>query len=241
MSALIIRAFLLLCITVSFYLAGCSTKYQSPACDQLDPELYVEASDPFEPVNRGIYRFNDSIDKAMFERTARMYRKVTPDTIERGVTNFFNNLKEPRNIASSLFLGKPEATAQSTLRFVLNSTVGLGGVIDVAGYSGLPYKNYTLGQAFGYWGIPSGPYLVLPFLGSSSVRDGLGDLVTHQHTYIIKNIQKSEHQLFVQQMSFIDARARLLTFTDLLEEQPDPYLFVRESYHQTSLNAACNP
>ncbi len=233
---------LLACILLALFTASCANRHVPAACEQLDdPELYIETSDPFEPANRAIFDFNDALDKAFFEKTAKSYRKITPDPVERSISNFFNNLKEPRNILARTATANPDAAAQSAIRFVVNTTIGIAGWLDVAGELGIPYRDYEIGDSLGYWGVPEGPYLVMPFFGPTNARTGVGSLVQNKHTYVIKHIKKSENQVFVQQMSYLDSRARLLKFTDVLKLQPDPYLFARESYRQSRLNEMCTP
>ncbi len=142
---------------------------------------------------------------------------------------------------SSLLSGRLGITAQSGIRFTMNSTVGVFGLFDFADKAGIHYSDYDFGHMFGSWGIGDGPYIVWPFTGPSNLRDSIGSATHLNVTYVEKRIKKSEHQLFVQVGSVVDSRARLLPFTDLLEQQPDPYLFARESYRQSRLNTICNP
>ena len=230
------------CILLALLTASCANKYVPAACEQLDdPELYVETSDPFEPVNRAIFDFNDNLDKALFEKTAKIYQEVTPDPIKRSVSNFFNNLKEPRNMLARTATANLDAAAQSAARFIINTTFGIAGSLDVAGELGMPYRNFKIGDSLGYWGVSEGPYLVMPIFGPTNARTGVGSLVHNKHTYVVKHIEKSENQAFVQQMSYLDSRTRLLKFTDVLKLQPDPYLFARESFSQSRLNEMCAP
>ena len=221
-------------------LAGCASTYSPSSCDALDPELYTETYDPFESVNRTIYRLNLRMDKAVYEPLARSYRNVTPDPVEASVSSFYRNLKEPRNLVSSAFAGKFEVAAQSGLRFSINTTLGLFGIFDVADYMGVSYKDHDFGHMFGAWSIGDGPYVVYPFAGPSNLTATVGSVVNSRHTYVEKHIENSEHQMAVQVGSIVDTRARLLPFTDLAAEQADPYLFVRESYRQSRLDVICN-
>ena len=228
-------------LAAAVLLAGCATKQSPSACDALDPELYVETQDPFESYNRSMFEFNLEFDRALVAPTARLYREHTSDSLQRGVSNFFNNLKEPRNFVAATMMGNVEGMANASVRFGLNSTIGLAGFIDVGQAAGMEYTDYDFGQALGYWGVGSGPYIVVPIFGPSSPRAMTGSLVHNRHTYIVPRIKKSEEQLFVQNMQWMDTRARLFPFTDLSEEQPDPYIFARESYQQTRLNKVCSP
>ena len=222
------------------FVTGCAKNYAPELCDSLDPEYYVESYDPFEDVNRKIFAFNTAVDEAIVEPLARQYTKLTPNSMETGISNFFNNLKEPRNTVASLLTGDASGAASSGFRFVTNSTIGLAGFLDVAGAVDVKYRNTDFGQVFGHWGVGDGPYLVVPFLGPSNARDLTGSAVHNRTTYVVKRVKKDEHQLFIQNMAVLDERAKLLHLTDLLKEQPDPYLFARESYRQSRLNSICN-
>ena len=221
--------------------AGCAKSYAPSACEALDPEYFVETEDPFESYNRAMFDFNLEFDAAITEPTARFWREKTNKHVQRGVSNFFNNLKEPRNFFAATFMGNAEGMTSASSRFVMNSTVGIAGFIDVGHAVGLQYTDYDFGQAFGYWGIGRGPYIVLPIVGPSTPRSMTGSLIHNRHTYLISRIDDSEGQLFVQYMNWLDLRARLIPATDLLKEQPDPYIFARESYLQTRLNKVCSP
>ena len=122
-------------------------------------------------MNRGVYRFNDSIDRAALKPVAVAYRDHTPSWLRTGVGNFYQNLTTPGTAVNNLLQGKPVAAAQDTLRFIINTTLGWGGVLDVASGAGLPQHDEDLGQTLGKWGVPAGPYLMVPFLGPSTLRD----------------------------------------------------------------------
>ena len=131
-------------------------------------------SDPIEGFNRGVYKFNDALDRGVLKPTAKAYVKWTPDWFRTGVGNFFMNLKGPGTIVNQLLQGKFREAGQDTARLLLNTTFGLGGVIDVASMNELPQHDEDLGQTLGKWGVPPGPYLMLPFLGT---RHGAGRAV----------------------------------------------------------------
>ena len=222
-------------------IAGCAKKHTPEQCEALDPEFYVEEDDPFESYNRAMFDFNLEFDRVLVAPTAKLYRDHASEPVQRGVSNFFNNLKEPRNFFAAAMMGNPEGMANSTIRFSVNSTLGLGGFIDIGQAAGIEYTDYDFGQAMGYWGIGSGPYIVLPIFGPATPRSIAGSWTHNRYTYIVPRIRKSEEQLFVQNMQWLDARAKLFPFTDILEEQHDPYIFARESYRQTRLNKVCSP
>lgn len=236
------RYFLSVAVTATVLLsAGCASTYSPSACKALDPEEYTETYDPFESFNRSVFDFNLSLDKTLLAPLARGYKRITPDPVETGISSFYRNLKEPRNMVSSVLSGQLEITAKSGLRFTLNTTAGLLGFIDVADKAGINYENYDFGHMLGHWGVGPGVYFVYPVAGPTNSRDSFGSLIHLHTTYVENRIKKSEHQLLVQAGSYVNTRANLLTFTDMLADQPDPYLFARESYRQSRLDRICNP
>jgi len=138
------------------------------------PENALLVYDPWEPMNRGIYNFNARFDRAIFLPTVRGYRAVTPDIVEKGVSNFFSNLGEVSNLVNNLLQLRMKSSAITLWRFVVNSTVGVGGLWDPAAKFGAYEQREDFGQTLGYWGVGSGPYVVLPFFGPSSLRDATG-------------------------------------------------------------------
>lgn len=132
------------------------------------------ANDPLEPVNRGIFWFNEGLDTVLLRPTAKVYRTVLPDPARTGIRNVLRNLRSPLDLANQLLQGDVPGAGNVIKRFVINSTVGLAGLIDVAAEKGIPYEYESLDQTFAVWGVPEGPYLVLPVLGSSSLRDAFG-------------------------------------------------------------------
>ncbi len=134
----------------------------------------IEVFDPFEGFNRGVYAFNAEFDERIFLPIAEAYRDGVPEPIRDRVTNFFDNLAEIRNAANGLLQARPEVASRAVIRFAVNSTLGLFGLFDVAGAAGLTDQDEDFGQTLGWWGVPAGPYLVLPVLGPSSLRDAFG-------------------------------------------------------------------
>jgi phospholipid-binding lipoprotein MlaA len=208
-------------------LAGCSTM-RSP-----DPR------DPWEGLNRATYEFNDGFDKALLKPVAEGYRFVLPTPARTAVTNFFANLKDPWIALNQLMQGKPRLAIDDLGRFVWNSTFGLLGLIDVASDMGLPKHNEDFGQTLAVWGADFGPYLVLPILGPSSVRDGVG-LIPDAYAYLPWQIPKwadFEHRVTWQWsltgLDLVQTRANLLDASDILEEAAlDRYAFLRNAYFQ---------
>ncbi len=187
--------------------------------------------DPWQRMNRGIYKFNDAIDTAVVTPVARTYVRVVPELVRTGVTNFFNNVTYPDVIVNALLQGKLEPFARDTGRFVVNTTVGVAGLFDPATHMGLTYEDRDFGQTFGKWGAPSGPFLVLPFLGPSDVRDGLAravDAYAEPWAYI-NNPYWDYGTLLLYE---VKQRADLLPLTDMAKKTFDPYAFERNAYLQ---------
>ena len=220
-------------------LAGCATNYSPKICEQLDPEFYTDTRDALEPMNRSFFKFNMTLDDAVLKPVAKAYRSGVPMFVQRGVSNLSNFADEPRNFTSALMQGKLGESARVVMRLAINSTFGLAGTVDVASELGLPYKDHDYGHAFAHWGFGDGEYTVFPFLGSSNTRDTLGTLLNWKYTYSTKYIKNSDIKTTFQIAQIVNSRAQLLPFTDLLEEQPDQYVFVRESYRQNRIKQIC--
>ncbi|CAG1022504.1 partial Intermembrane phospholipid transport system lipoprotein MlaA, partial [Patescibacteria group bacterium] len=165
---------LLLSVAISLALSGCATTGS-------------DSDDVFQGWNRGTQDFNDDVDKMVLKPVAKGYDAIMPEPIDEGVTNFFSNINDIGVTINDVLQFKMLQAGMDLSRFIINSSVGLGGMIDVASMVDLPKHNEDFGQTLGYWGIPSGPYLVLPFVGPSSPRDlvGLiGDAALNPLTYV---------------------------------------------------------
>lgn len=188
-------------------------------------------SDPLEPINRKIDVFNQNFDKFVAKPVAQGYRFVTPDPLDRGVTNFFNNLADIPSAANNLFQLKPIRAFTDIGRVCINTTIGLLGLFDVATDMGIPSYKEDLGQTFGYWGVGDTPYLVIPFLGPSTLRDfigSLGDFLLNPISYASEGVYWS-----LTALNVVDKRADLLEAGDVLDEAAvDRYSFLREFYLQ---------
>lgn len=194
--------------------------------------------DPIEPVNRVVYKFNDTADRYVLQPVARGYDKITPDPVQRSVGNFFDNLREPITIANSALQLKFDSFNVSLGRFMVNSTAGVVGLFDVATVVGIDDPDEDLGQTLGYWGLGQGPYLVLPFLGPSSGRDAtafFGDQFFYPFTYVDEDYNYVVWSL--RALELIDYRASLLGFEETLAQQFDPYAFMRGYYLEKRLKA----
>lgn len=187
--------------------------------------------DPFESFNRGVYTFNDTLDKAVLKPVAQGYNKVMPETGKSMVINFFSNLDDVIITANDLLQFKFVQAFSDGMRFVVNSTVGVAGLIDVASMN-LEKHNEDFGQTLGYWGIKTGPYLVVPILGPSTIRDSLGDIGDSQAS-LISNTKhvRTRNQLYLAKG--IKRRAQLLENESLLDGAVlDRYAFIRDAYLQ---------
>jgi phospholipid-binding lipoprotein MlaA len=221
------RILTLLFITVllMFALGGCATTGK-----------VMDKRDPWEPMNRAIYKFNDKFDDYIFNPVARGYQAITPRWMDIGVSNFFNNLGDIPNSLNNLLQGKPLQSVSDLGRVTINSTIGLLGFIDVATPIGLPRHKEDFDQTLAVWGVPIGNYLVLPILGPSSVRGGVGwvgDFMTEPYYYA----KDGTTYYGLMLTDAIDTRADLLGASRILEQASfDPYTFHRETYYQRRLN-----
>ena len=197
---------------------------------------YSSDNDPLEPMNRAIFEFNEVVDDNILEPVAKGYRYVTPDPVERSVSNFFNNLGEINTIINSALQMKVDKTITSSSRLAINSTVGVLGLFDVATSLGIQREREDFGQTLGYYGISSGPYLVLPFFGPSSFRDAPGfyaDVMMEKSISPVYTELHHEERQAIQATNVIDTRANLLKATKILDTAAkDKYIFLRESYLQ---------
>jgi phospholipid-binding lipoprotein MlaA len=186
-------------------------------------------ADPWEPFNRRVHAFNDVADRWVLRPVASGYRNVTPDPVQRGVGNFFNNLGEIRNILNNLLQGKLQSSASDTGRLLINSTVGVLGVFDVASRWGLAPSSEDFGQTLGRWGVSSGPYLVLPFLGPRTVRDGFGS-VLDGYADPVFYVDDDAARIGAIALRIVDTRAALIPAEEMMSG--DRYLFLRDAYLQ---------
>lgn len=187
--------------------------------------------DPLESINRVTHVFNNVVDKAAIRPVAKVYRFVLPNQIQRRVSNFFANLSEVRNAVNNALQGKFHAAGGSLGRLLINSTLGLGGLHDMAGVMGLARQEEDFGQTLGKWGIRNAPYFVIPILGPSTLRDAPGlivDVFTEPYIYL----DSQSAQLALYGTRLVDRRVHLLDFDKTMADQVDPYAFVRDSYLQ---------
>ena len=186
--------------------------------------------DPFEDINRIVFNISDDLDQAVLRPAAEFYSEYTPLFLKNGITNVFSNLSEVDTIVNQLLQGKVWYAAQDTGRFVINSTVGVAGFFDIASRAGLEKHDEDFGQTLGYWGVPSGFYLFVPFLGPTTLRDMLAKPTSW---FLSGNFSVSDEEasIFLNVLDVIETRERLLIAENLIVG--DKYDFVRDAYLQS--------
>lgn len=214
----------LIIVLVTLAMTGCaSTHANNPA-------------DPFESLNRGVYKFNDTLDRAIAKPVAKGYDKIVPDTAKMMVSNFFSNLNDVVVTVNDLLQLKLRQGFSDGMRVLVNSTLGIGGLVDVASRQ-LPKHDEDFGQTLGYWGIHSGPYLMLPILGPSSFRDGIGLYADGITSPLYRDVPKirTRNQLYLTDM--VNRRQQLLGDEKIMEGAIlDRYAFIRDAYLQRRQN-----
>jgi phospholipid-binding lipoprotein MlaA len=211
-----------LVLTTSIIVSGCSSV----------PKEYRDPRDPWQAYNRAMYRFNTDFDNAFVKPAAQGYRYITPEPVDQGVTNFFDNIADVTSVVNNALQFKLSRAGTDVGRVAVNSTVGIAGLFDVASNLGLPSYKEDFGQTLGYWGFGPGPYFVMPVLGPSSLRDAVGfagDVAVDPFF----SIRKNEVYWGFIALRIVDRRADLLDAGELMEEAAiDPYAFVRDAYLQ---------
>jgi len=228
------RVFITIVISLLLLTSGCATTSTHSGSGSTDA-TQAERHDPFERTNRAILNFNFKVDRYLLKPVARVYAKL-PRPVRNGVGNFFSNLWIPNTILNDLLQGKFAYAGRDTGRFVINTILGFFGLMDVATELDLPERNEDFGQTLAVWGVPSGPYLVLPFLGPSNLRDTVGLIPQFTFTDVLFSdllfTLDPPEAWYAIGLRLIDTRASLLGADRLLELQPDRYLFLREGYRQ---------
>jgi phospholipid-binding lipoprotein MlaA len=195
-----------------------------------------DARDPWESMNRSVYQFNDAVDNVAIKPAAKVYTAVLPSPVRTGIHNFLGNLGDVWSMANSALQLKGQATAETFMRITVNTFLGLGGVLDVATEMRLEKRKEDFGQTLGYWGVKPGPYIVLPILGPSTLRDTLatpldiqGDVAQQFNDPATRNVLSATRVM--------DVRSSLLQTVDVIKEAAlDPYTFVRDGYLQKREN-----
>lgn len=188
--------------------------------------------DPIEPFNRGVQRFNDGVDEAVLKPVATVYRDVTPDLVRTGVSNFFSNLRDLWSSVNAALQLRPREATENFLRFGINTTWGLGGVLDIASEMQIERTTLDFGQTLGRWGVPAGPYLVLPFMGPSTVRDTVGVVLVTSGD-LVSGVEHIPSRNTLYALRIVEARANLLRAGFMLDQAAlDKYSFTRDAYLQ---------
>ncbi len=195
-----------------------------------------EVADPIEGVNRGIFAFNNVVDNALLEPVAKGYRAAVPKPARTGIRNVLHNLKSPTIVANGLLQGNVTMAANDMTRFLANTLLGLGGLIDIAGAEGVRYHEEDFGQTLAVWGAGNGPYLVLPLYGPSTLRDTAGlavDSYTDPLNLWLRNTDRDGGYYGRMAVSAVDKREELLdVLSDLKKNSVDYYAAVRSAYVQ---------
>jgi len=217
-------------LALSFFLAACSqSKYPSSA-SKVGGDARESNIDRFEGINRRVFKFNAGLDKRLVKPVATAYKAITPEVVDIGVSNFFSNLGDVGNAINNLLQLKPGPALIDTERLLFNSTIGIGGLIDVASALGMEKHDEDFGQTLAHWGVKSGPYVMLPFLGPSTVRDATAKVTvdnltnpTHYH----------EESLAFSALKTLDKRADIFTDEEAFKDiSDDKYSALRDLWLQ---------
>lgn len=201
-----------------------------------NPNRVVDPRDPLEPFNRAVFRFNTDFDNAFMMPLAKGYKAITPEVVDRGITNFFNNIDDVTSFVNNVLQFKMSRAGSDVGRIFMNSTVGLLGFFDVATNAGLPSYKEDFGQTLGYWGLEPGAYFMLPIFGPSTMRDNIGfagDIVTDPFF----SIDTGKVYWGFVALRIVDYRADRLGAGEILKAASlDPYVFLRDAYLQRRQN-----
>jgi len=215
-----LKSILLICVTTTMTISCASVNGPSPD------------HDPFESYNRAMFSFNDAVDRNILKPVAAAYKDYVPTPVQSGISNFFSNLGDILVVLNDLLQGKFAQARDDSLRFFVNTFFGLFGLIDVATYMDLPKHHEDFGQTLAVWGVSDGPYLVLPFLGASTLRDTAG-LVVDLQADPIYEIRDTEARYATIALKTVDTRAELLGASKVLDKAAfDRYAFLRDAYLQ---------
>jgi phospholipid-binding lipoprotein MlaA len=193
--------------------------------------------DPLEPFNRGMYQINDVVDRAVVKPVATVYRDVLPSPVRTGVTNFFANLQDAWSFVNNTLQLKGEAAGNSLVRFGVNTFLGLGGILDIASEMQIERHSEDFGQTLGHWGVGAGPYVILPLLGPSTLRDMLASPVDAYGNFVA-GIDDEPLRNTLSAVNLLNRRSRLLEASKILDQVAlDPYTFTRDAFLQRRQNA----
>ncbi len=202
-------------------------------CASIPAGVEPSPHDPWEPVNRSVFEFNEGLDAYVLKPVVAGYRFVLPEFVRDGIYNFFSNYSDIYTALQNLLQGKPDYAFSDLMRVVVNTTMGLGGLIDLATPGGLEKHKEDWGQTFGVWGVPSGPYVVLPFFGPSNVRDTFGTAADLESDYLFRLLPDVALRNSLTGLRVVNARNTYYEAGDLLDGAAiDKYSFMRDAYIQ---------
>lgn len=214
--------------------AGCATP--PPASDPDALAEFDEANDPIEPTNRVFFKVNDALDTVLLRPAAQTYRFVVPSPVRTGIHNVLGNLGSPVNLSNDVLQGKPKRAGDTFMRLLINSTVGVAGIFDVAEAWGYPAHDTDFGLTLAHWGVPDGPFLFLPFLGPTNPRDAAGfgvDIAQDPFTWVGKGAIVSNLNWTKFGLNVLDSRERVLDPLEQIKKTAlDPYATFRSLYRQ---------
>ena len=219
-----------LAVAMSAMLAGCAA---------VPPNAGENPNDPWEAFNRQTNEFNMTLDEYVLHPIAESYVEWVPEPVRDGVSNFFDNLTEPRNTLNNFLQGKLANGFVSLARFVINSTVGVVGLFDVADKMELKAAPEDFGQTLAVWGVPTGPYVVWPFFGPSTIRETIGtvsDVASQPMYWAFSDSEDLKYSVPLAALGAIDLRSRLLAADAMLQSAIDPYVAMREAYLNNRIN-----
>jgi len=212
-------------IALVIFIGGCATTGSG------DPR------DPFEGFNRGVYSFNQAVDDALFDPLGKLYRTITPELVDKGITNFFRNLNDIAVVVNDFLQLKVNQAFSDVSRIVLNSTIGLAGFFDVSTPIGFPKHDEDFGQTLAFWGAGSGPYIMLPLFGPTTVRDAAGLAVDRGVLNPVFYVDAAELKAGLLTLNYIDFKSDLLSGKKLLGEAAlDEYEFLKNAYFEKRAN-----
>lgn len=189
--------------------------------------------DPLEGFNRGVYSFNQTMDKALFDPVSKGYQAITPEIVDKGVSNIFSNLNDISVVVNDILQFKLDQAFSDLIRLVYNSTAGLGGFFDVSAAIGLPKNDQDFGQTLAHWGMPAGPFLMVPFFGPTTLRDGSGFIVDRVALSPITYIDDDGIRAGLLALNYVDFKADLLSAKKLVGDAAlDEYEFIKNAYFE---------
>jgi phospholipid-binding lipoprotein MlaA len=209
-----------------------NTLYASSTDNDQEIKITDKAVDPFEPMNRKLFKFNEKADRYILKPVATAYKNYTPEPIQSALSNVYGNISDVYSLFNNILQLKPQNVAEDTLRVAINTVFGLGGTIDIASKAGIMKHREDFGQTLGRWGVGNGPYLILPMLGPSTVRDAVGTSV-HMIYGPTDVMSKSSQKIAYTSGDIIVKRANLLDLTNGIDNVSlDKYTFIRNAYLQ---------